>query len=134
MFGFLKSRKDMIMKNELKFSKNIFVKVSYILIVLILLTSLILFFCPLKYHQSFEGNDIYYSAYNLMIPEYYWSMILSIIFGVVNIGFCIYLLVNKKTSLRLNVLNYSLFGICAIFIALTFVFAFVCSTNYVKSF
>lgn len=122
------------MKNELKSSKTLFVKASYILIILILITSIILFFCPLKSKQAFDGNNFYYSAYNLMIPEYYWSIILSIVFGIVNIGFSIYLLVSKKPTLRLNILNYSLFGICIIFIVLTFVFAFVCSTNYVKSF
>lgn len=109
---------------------------NYFVIISLLLAT-VLYFCPIKYVQVWEHPGSYYSVYQQINIEYYWILFTSMILNVITIILSILSLVNKtpeKNNKLYSIIYYSLFGLCIIFIILSFVSGFILSHNYPKNY
>ena len=125
-------------KNTSKLNLNVKWQWLFLQIVLIfiLLISTILYFCPLKYIQIWEHPGAYYNVFQSINGQYQWILITSIVLNILYILYSCFSFVKfrmgKKTIFKF--LNLTLFILCITFIALTFIFAFIYSNNYPKTF
>ena len=107
-----------------------------IVLISILLISTILYICPLKYIQIWEHSGAYYNVFQSINGQYQWILIASIVLNILYILYSCFPFVKfrmyNKTIFKF--LNFTLFILCIIFIALTFIFAFIYSNNYPKTF
>ena len=107
-----------------------------IVLIFILFISTILYICPLKYIQIWEHPGAYYNVFQSINGQYQWILITSIVLNILYILYSCFSFVKfrmwKKTIFKF--LNLTLFILCITFIALTFVFAFIYSNNYPKTF
>ncbi len=119
-----------------KFNKLLIYRVTHIFVILILIVLTVLYVCPIKYVQVWEHPGEYYSVFQIINIEYYWILITSIILNILAIVFSILFIVSKESTKNrlLKVMYYLLIGICLLFVVLTFIFSFVYSNNYPKTF
>lgn len=107
-----------------------------IVLIFILFISTILYICPLKYIQIWEHPGAYYNVFQSINGQYQWILITSIVLNILYILYSCFSFVKfrmwKKTIFKF--LNLTLFILCITFIALTFIFAFIYSNNYPKTF
>ena len=107
-----------------------------IVLIFILFISTILYICPLKYIQIWEHPGAYYNVFQSINGQYQWILITSIVLNILYILYSCFSFVKfrmgEKTIFKF--LNLTLFILCITFIALTFVFAFIYSNNYPKTF
>ena len=107
-----------------------------IVLISILLISTILYICPLKYIQIWEHPGAYYNVFQSINGQYQWILIASIVLNILYILYSCFSFVKfrmgEKTIFKF--LNLTLFILCITFIALTFIFAFIYSNNYPKTF
>ncbi len=107
-----------------------------IVLIFILLISTILYICPLKYIQIWEHPGAYYNVFQSINGQYQWILITSIVLNILYILYSCFSFVKfrmgEKTIFKF--LNLTLFILCITFIALTFIFAFIYSNNYPKTF
>lgn len=107
-----------------------------ILFASLVLIATILYFCPLKYVQVLNHPGIYYSVFKAIDIEYQWILITSLVLNLFYILYSCFSFIkfkkNPKTNLK--IIDSVLFILCILFIILTFVFAFVYSQNYPKSY
>ena len=107
-----------------------------IVLIFILFISTILYICPLKYIQIWEHPGAYYNVFQSINGQYQWILITSIVLNILYILYSCFSFVKfrmwKKTIFKF--LNLTLFILCITFIALTFVFGFIYSNNYPKTF
>ena len=107
-----------------------------IVLIFILLISTILYICTLKYIQIWEHPGAYYNVFQSINGQYQWILITSIVLNILYILYSCFSFVKfrmgEKTIFKF--LNLTLFILCITFIALTFIFAFIYSNNYPKTF
>ena len=107
-----------------------------IVLIFILFISTVLYICPLKYIQIWEHPGAYYNVFQSINGQYQWILIASIVLNILYILYSCFPFVKfrmyNKTIFKF--LNFTLFILCIIFIALTFIFAFIYSNNYPKTF
>lgn len=107
-----------------------------IVLIFILFISTILYICPLKYIQIWEHPGAYYNVFQSINGQYQWILITSIVLNILYILYSCFSFVKfrigEKTIFKF--LNLTLFILCITFIALTFIFAFIYSNNYPKTF
>ena len=107
-----------------------------IVLIFILFISTILYICPLKYIQIWEHPGAYYNVFQSINGQYQWILIASIVLNILYILYSCFSFVKfrmgEKTIFKF--LNLTLFILCITFIALTFIFAFIYSNNYPKTF
>ena len=107
-----------------------------IVLIFILFISTILYICPLKYIQIWEHPGAYYNVFQSINGQYQWILIASIVLNILYILYSCFPFVKfrmyNKTIFKF--LNLTLFILCITFIALTFIFAFIYSNNYPKTF
>ena len=107
-----------------------------IVLIFILFISTILYIGPLKYIQIWEHPGAYYNVFQSINGQYQWILITSIVLNILYILYSCFSFVKfrmwKKTIFKF--LNLTLFILCITFIALTFVFGFIYSNNYPKTF
>lgn len=107
-----------------------------IVLIFILFISTILYICPLKYIQIWEHPGAYYNVFQSINGQYQWILITSIVLNILYILYSCFSFVKfrmgEKTIFKF--LNLTLFILCITFIALTFVFGFIYSNNYPKTF
>ncbi len=107
-----------------------------IVLIFILLISTVLYICPLKYIQIWEHPGAYYNVFQSINGQYQWILITSIVLNILYILYSCFSFVKfrmgEKTIFKF--LNLTLFILCITFIALTFIFAFIYSNNYPKTF
>ena len=107
-----------------------------IVLIFILFISTILYICPLKYIQIWEHLGAYYNVFQSINGQYQWILITSIVLNILYILYSCFSFVKfrmgEKTIFKF--LNLTLFILCITFIALTFIFAFIYSNNYPKTF
>ena len=107
-----------------------------IALIFILLISTILYICPLKYIQIWEHPGAYYNVFQSINGQYQWILITSIVLNILYILYSCFFFVKfrmgEKTIFKF--LNLTLFILCITFIVLTFIFAFIYSNNYPKTF
>ena len=107
-----------------------------IVLIAILLLSTILYICPLKYVQIWEHPGVYYSVFQSINAQYQWILITSIVLNILYILCSCFSFVKFRMNIKtiFKFLNLAAFVLCIIFVALTFIFAFVYSNNYPKTF
>lgn len=107
-----------------------------IVLIFILLISTVLYICPLKYIQIWEHPGAYYNVFQSINGQYQWILITSIVLNILYILYSCFSFVKfrigEKTIFKF--LNLTLFILCITFIVLTFIFAFIYSNNYPKTF
>ena len=107
-----------------------------IVLIFILFISTILYICPLKYIQIWEHPGAYYNVFQSINGQYQWILITSIVLNILYILYSCFSFVKfrmgEKTIFKF--LNLTLFILCITFLALTFIFAFIYSNNYPKTF
>lgn len=107
-----------------------------IVLIFILLISTVLYICPLKYIQIWEHPGAYYNVFQSINGQYQWILITSIVLNILYILYSCFSFVKfrmgEKTIFKF--LNLTLFTLCITFIALTFIFGFIYSNNYPKTF
>lgn len=104
-----------------------------IVLIFILLISTILYICPLKYIQIWEHPGAYYNVFQSINGQYQRILITSIVLNILYSCFSfVKFRMGEKTIFKF--LNLTLFILCITFIALTFVFGFIYSNNYPKTF
>ena len=107
-----------------------------IVLIFILYISPVLYICPLKYIQIWEHPGAYYNVFQSINGQYQWILITSIVLNILYILYSCFSFVKfrmgEKTIFKF--LNLTLFILCITFIALTFIFAFIYSNNYPKTF
>lgn len=107
-----------------------------IVLIFILFISTVLYICPLKYIQIWEHPGAYYNVFQSINGQYQWILITSIVLNILYILYSCFSFVKfrmgEKTIFKF--LNLTLFILCITFIALTFIFAFIYSNNYPKTF
>lgn len=107
-----------------------------IVLIFILLISTVLYICPLKYIQIWEHPGAYYNVFQSINGQYQWILITSIVLNILYILYSCFSFVKfrmgEKTIFKF--LNLTLFILCITFIALTFIFGFIYSNNYPKTF
>lgn len=107
-----------------------------IVLIFILFISTVLYICPLKYIQIWEHPGAYYNVFQSINGQYQWILITSIVLNILYILYSCFSFVKfrmgEKTIFKF--LNLTLFILCITFIALTFVFGFIYSNNYPKTF
>lgn len=107
-----------------------------IVLIFILLISTVLYICPLKYIQIWEHPGAYYNVFQSINGQYQWILITSIVLNILYILYSCFSFVKfrmgEKTIFKF--LNLTLFILCITFIALTFIFGFIYSNNYQKTF
>ncbi len=121
-------------KSSLNIKRNwLFVQ---IILIAILLISTILYICPLKYVQVWEHPGAYYSVFQLINGQYQWILITSIGLNILYILYSCFSFVKFRMDIKtiFKFLSLAVFVLCVIFIALTFIFAFIYSNNYPKTF
>lgn len=107
-----------------------------IVLIFILLISTILYFCPLKYIQIWEHPGAYYNVFQSINGQYQWILITSIVLNILYVLYSCFSFVKFRIGGKIifKFLNLTLFILCITFIALTFIFAFIYSNNYPKTF
>ena len=104
-----------------------------IVLIFILLISTILYICHLKYIQIWEHPGAYYNVFQSINGQYQRILITSIVLNILYSCFSfVKFRMGEKTIFKF--LNLTLFILCITFIALTFVFGFIYSNNYPKTF
>ena len=126
------------MKNKSKSNLNVEWHWLFLQIVLIaiLLISTILYICPLKYVQIWEHPGAYYSVFQSINGQYQWILITSICLNILYILYSCFSFAKFRLDIKtiFRFINLTAFVLCIIFIALTFIFAFIYSNNYPKTF
>lgn len=126
------------MKNKSKSNLNVEWHWLFLQIVLIaiLIISTILYICPLKYVQIWEHPGAYYSVFQSINGQYQWILITSICLNILYILYSCFSFVKFRLDIKtiFRFINLAAFVLCIIFIALTFIFAFIYSNNYPKTF
>ncbi|GEM_PF-2464728 len=107
-----------------------------ILFASLVLIATILYFCPLKYVQVLNHPGIYYSVFKAIDIEYQWILITSLVLNLFYILYSYFSFIKFKKipKTNLEIIDSVLFILCILFIILNFVFAFVYSHNYPKSY
>lgn len=107
-----------------------------IVLIFILLISTVLYICPLKYIQIWKHPGAYYNVFQSINGQYQWILITSIVLNILYILYSCFSFVKfrmgEKTIFKF--LNLTLFILCITFIAFTFIFGFIYSNNYPKTF
>lgn len=107
-----------------------------IVLIFILFISTVLYICPLKYIQIWEHPGAYYNVFQSINGQYQWILLTSIVLNILYILYSCFSFVKfrmgEKTIFKF--LNLTLFILCITFIALTFIFGFIYSNNYPKTF